>query len=251
MARRATVVKQQRNAASAFLLLDAGDSWYGEGEIGQRTRGKAVVEAMNLLGYDAMTPGELEFQLGPEDLRARMDEARFPLLTANVVSEDGSCTFAQPYIIKEMDGHRVAILGLVTLEADAIVRATTDGAFHVADPIATARKYVEDLSSQCDVILVLSHLGVDQDQVLAREVPGIDLIVGGHSLKVLQPALQDPTNGTVILQAGFLGEWVGYAKVHLDAQGRVVQFENEVILLGPEVPDDSDMRLLLTSYVGK
>lgn len=245
------MVKEQRKAASAFLLLEAGDSWYGEGEIGQRTRGKAVVEAMNLLGYDAMTLGELEFHLGLQDLRARMEEAAFPLLAANVVSEDGSRPFAQPYVLKEMEGHRVAILGLVTLEADPVVRTTTEGAYHVADPIATARKYVEDLSPQCDVILVLSHLGVDQDQILAREVPGIDLIVGGHSLKVLQPALQDPTTGTVILQAGYLGEWVGYAKVHLDAQGRVVQFENEVILLGPEVPDDPDMRLLLTSYVGK
>ncbi len=251
MARRATVVKQQRQAASHFLLLEAGDSWYGEGEIGQQTRGKAVVEAMNLLGYDAMTLGELEFQLGLEDLQARMDEATFPLLAANVVSEDGSRTFAQPYVVKEMGGHRVAILGLVTQEADSIVRATTDGAYHVADPIATARTYVEDLSTQCDVVIVLSHLGVDQDQVLAREVPGIDLIVGGHSLKVLQPALQDPGSGTVILQAGYRGEWVGYAKVHLDAQGRVVQVENEVILLGPEIPDDPDMRLLLASYAGK
>lgn len=245
------MVKEQREAASAFLLLEAGDSWYGEGEIGQRTRGKAVVEAMNLLGYDAMTLGELEFHLGLQDLRARMEEAAFPLLAANVVSEDGSRTFAQPYVLREMGGHRVAVLGLVTLEADPVVRATTEGAYHVADPIATVRRYVEGLSPQCDVILVLSHLGVDQDQILAREVPGIDLIVGGHSLKVLQPALQDPTTGTVILQAGYRGEWVGYAKVHLDAQGRVVQFENEVILLGPEVPDDPDMRLLLTSYVGK
>lgn len=245
------MVKEQREAASAFLLLEAGDSWYGEGEIGQRTRGKAVVEAMNLLGYDAMTLGELEFHLGLQDLRARMEEAAFPLLAANVVSEDGSRTFAQPYILREMGGHRVAILGLVTLEADPVVRTTTEGAYHVADPVATARRYVERLSPQCDVILVLSHLGVDQDQILAREVPGIDLIVGGHSLKVLQPALQDPTTGTVILQAGYRGEWVGYAKVHLDAQGRVVQFENEVILLGPEVPDDPDMRLFLTSYVGK
>lgn len=245
------MIKEQRKAASAFLLLEAGDSWYGEGEIGQQTQGKAVVEAMNLLGYDAMTLGELEFQLGLQGLQARMEEAKFPILAANVVSEDGSRTFAQPYIVKEMGGHRVAILGLVTLEADSTVRATTDGAYHVADPIATARTYVENLSTQCDVILVLSHLGVDYDQVLAREVPGIDLIVGGHSLKVLQPALQDPTNGTVILQAGYLGEWVGYAKVHLDAQGRVVQYENEVILLGPEVPDDPDMRLLLSSYVGK
>jgi 5'-nucleotidase len=245
------VVRKQREAASAFLLLEAGDSWYGEGEIGQRTRGKAVVEAMNLLGYDAMALGELEFHLGLQDLQARMDEAAFPLLAANVVSEDGSRTFVQPYVIKEMGGHRVAILGLVTLEADATVRATTNGAYHVADPIATARTYVEDLSSQCDVVIVLSHLGVDQDQILAREVPGIDIIVGGHSLKVLQPALQDPSTGTVILQAGYLGEWVGYAKFHLDAAGRVTQFENEVILLGPEVPDDPDMRLLLTSYVGK
>lgn len=245
------MVKQQRKAATHFLLLDAGDSWYGEGEVGQRTRGKAVVETMNLLGYDAMVLGELEFHLGLQDLQARMDEAAFPLLAANVVSEDGSRTFAQPYIVKEMGGHRVAILGLITSEAEYAVNTATDGAYHVADPIATARTYVEALSSECDVVIVLSHLGVEQDQVLAQEVPGIDVIVGGHSLKVLQPALQDPTNGTVILQAGPLGQWVGYAQFHLDGEGRVAQYENEVVLLGPDVPDDPDTRLLLTSYVGQ
>lgn len=249
MARRATVVKQERAAAKHFLLLEAGDSWYGEGQIGQRTQGRAVVEAMNYLGYDAMTLGELEFRLGLPELQARMAEAAFPLLAANIVTEDGSQTFAEPYVVKDMEGHRVGILGLVTPEADPIVRATTNGAYHVADPVATAKKYVEELSAQCDVLIVLSHLGVEQDQALAQQVPGIDIIVGGHSLKVLQPALQEPSTGTVILQAGFRGEWVGYALFHLDAQGKVTQFENEVILLGPEVPDDPDMRRLLTTYM--
>jgi len=251
LARRATVIERQRKAARHFLLLEAGDSWYGEGQLGQQTRGKIVVDAMNHLGYDAMTLGGLEFRLGLQELRARMEEAAFPLLSANVVSANGEETFAAPYVIKEMAGHQVAIIGLVSEDVDASIRGQTKEAYHVSDPFAAAQKYVSELSSRCDVIIVLSHLDIDQDRALAQQVPGIDVIVGGGSMKVLQPAIQEPPHNTIILQAGFRGEWIGFAKMHVNALGEVVQYENEVLLLGPDIGEDPAMTDLLAGYAEK
>ncbi|MGQ9586229.1 MAG: bifunctional metallophosphatase/5'-nucleotidase [Anaerolineae bacterium] len=250
MARRATVIGNYRRASRHFLLLEAGDSWYGEGQLGHQTQGKIVVEAMNHLGYDAMTLGELEFGLGLEELRRRVEEAAFPVVSANVVSTEGEKPLLAPYVVREMGGHQIALIGLMTTDADEGIRRKTGDAYRVSDPFVAAHKYVAELAGRCDIIIVLSHLGVDQDQALAREIPEIDVIVGGHSMKVLQPALQEPPNNTVILQAGYRGEWIGYAQLHFDATGKVVRFENQVMVLGPEVEDNPEMQALLDKYGG-
>ena len=108
------MVKQERQASSHLLLLDAGDSLFGDRLLGQQTQGKGVVEAMNLLGYDAMALGGGDMRLGLDTLRQRMAEAEFPFISANVVLSGTETLFTEPYTIKEMGDHKVAIIGLRT-----------------------------------------------------------------------------------------------------------------------------------------
>lgn len=243
------MVKQERQASSHLLLLDAGDSLFGDRFLGQQTQGKGVVEAMNLLGYDAMTLGGGDMRLGLDTLRQRMDEAEFPFLAANVVLSGTETLFTEPYIIKEMGDHRVAIIGLTESgAADAV-----QGAVTVLNPIETTRRYVAEVSSKANIIIVLSHIGVEEDMKLAEEVEGIDLIVSGAKQGGLGQAVQNETTGTLIVQAevpspGHAGRTVGVARLQIDSQGEIKSHQWAVVFLTPDFADDSEMRALLNSY---
>ena len=243
------MVKQERQTSSHLLLLDAGDSLFGDRFLGQQTQGKGIVEAMNLLGYDAMALGGGDMRLGLDTLRQRMAEAEFPFLSANLVLSGTETLFAEPYTIKEMGDHRVAIIGLTEPgAADAV-----QGAVVVLDPIEAARRYVAEVSSKASIIIVLSHIGVEEDMKLAGEVEGIDLIVSGAGQVLLGQAVQNETTGTLIFQAevpspGHAGRMIGAAKLQIDGRGKVESHQWSVVPLTPDFADDPEMRALLSHY---
>ena len=244
MARRATKIKEERGASEKVLLLDAGNTLYGPKPLVQQTQGRAIVEAMNLLGYDAMVLGEQDFRLGLDVLRRRMEEAEFPVLSANVVMGDTNQLFATPYVIKRIGDHRVAIIGLTNQEAASAAR----GAIAVFDPLEVLQEVVNEVSKEADIIIVLSRLGTEVDLQLAHQVEGIDLIVGGRSRDVLNPPLWIAQSGTVIAQAGVQGQRIGVVRLEIDSLGAVVGHQGEVVLLGPDFPDDPEMRAFLDRY---
>jgi 2',3'-cyclic-nucleotide 2'-phosphodiesterase (5'-nucleotidase family) len=243
------MVKQERQASARLLLLDAGDSLFGDRFLGQQTQGKGVVEAMNLMGYDAMALGGGDMRLGLDTLRQRMAEAEFPFLSANVVLSGTETPFTEPYIIKEMGDHRVAIIGLTEPgAADAVLGAVT-----VLNPIETARRYVAEVSAKASTIIVLSHIGMKGNIKLAEEVEGIDLIVSGAGQMSVDQAVQSETTGTLIVQAevpspGHAGRRIGVARLQMDSQGEVTSHQWTVVSLTPDFADDPEMRDLLSTY---
>src|SRR6185369_15465537 len=118
-------------------------------------------------------------------------------------------------------GLRVAIFGLVTDDVTTIVAVRPNAGVEVGDPIAVARRLVPELRRQADVVIAVTHLGVDVDRRLAERVPGIDLIVGGHSHTPLQKpilihnATPNGYDGTVIVQAGSRGVYLGRIALYL------------------------------------
>lgn len=213
-------------------------------DLAQRTQGKVIVEAMNLLGYDAMVLGDQDFGLGLDVLRQRMEEAEFPILSANVVMADTDQLFATPYVIKEIGNHKVAIIGLTNQEA----ASAAGGGIVVRNPLEALQDVMGEVSKEADVIIVLSHLGTEVDFQMANEVQGIDLIVGGLSHDVLDPPAWIEASSTVIVQAGYLGEWIGVVSLEIDSQGKVVSHQGQVVLLTDELADDAEMRALLDQY---
>jgi 2',3'-cyclic-nucleotide 2'-phosphodiesterase (5'-nucleotidase family) len=115
-----------------------------------------------------MALGSGDMRLGLDTLRQRMAEAKFPFLSANVVLSGTETLLTEPYIIKEMGDHRIAIIGLTEPgAADAV-----NGAVTVLNPIETARRYVAEVSSKATIIIVLSHIDVEENIKLAEEVEG-------------------------------------------------------------------------------
>lgn len=158
------------------VLLAAGDMIQGN-TWANLSEGKPVIEAMNAMGFDAMVVGNHEFDFGKAILIERVKEAKFPVLGANVEGLD----VLKPYIIKEIDGIKLGIIGVVTEDTPLATHPGNVEGLKFLPVANTVKRYIEELEGRADIIVVLSHIGYNADMVLANSVKGIDVIVGGHS----------------------------------------------------------------------
>jgi 5'-nucleotidase/UDP-sugar diphosphatase len=212
IARRATLVKQIRSELEAkgipVWLVDAGD--FSDGTLfSMEYRGEADVAAMNAAGYDFATLGNHEFIYTLAQTRKLISLARCPVLCANTMLKATKEPLAQLYQIEQAGPIRVGIFGLVTIETRSYP-AAKEGV-SIADPVRTARKVVTKLRAEkAEIIVLISHCGEEMDKRIAATIPGIDVIVGGHSHSRLASGefiprtvevTSDKVNGTIIVQA--------------------------------------------------
>jgi 5'-nucleotidase/UDP-sugar diphosphatase len=181
---RKTYVDHVRSRHANVLVLDAGDLNQGRPE-SNLFDAEPDILGYNAIGYDALCLGNHEFDFPPEHLARQRREARFPFLAANILRQDGSL-LAAPYVIKEFDGFKVAILGLTTPDTINLGLPQNLRDLTFADEVAAARRFVPELKRKADIVIALTHLGIFGDDSngsrrLAKEVPELDLIVDGHS----------------------------------------------------------------------
>lgn len=189
------------------LLLDAGDL-IGDTMIADRTQGAALIEVFNHLGYDALTLGNHEPDFGIETLRRRIADAQFNFVAANLSQVGRDDPFVPPYSVKSVAGLRVGILGLTYPKTSKTTAPKNVSGLAFEEPVAAAVRHLPALRRDgAELVIVLSHLGIDGDRRLATEVEGIDVIVGGHSHNRI--ATPHVINGTLILQAGAHGSDLG------------------------------------------
>jgi 2',3'-cyclic-nucleotide 2'-phosphodiesterase (5'-nucleotidase family) len=212
------LIDRRRSAARGpVLLLDAGDAFQGT-YISNMNHGEAMVDVMNLAGVDAMTLGNHEFDWGLDVLRARIQQARFPFLAANLEAEsEAMLEGVLPYTVLDADGVKVGVLGLTYHDLATIVLRSAIEGLRSLPPAESVRRYLPELGRVCDVIIVLSHLGPEGDRELARAIPDIAVIVGSHSHQVLPRG--ERVGDTVIVQAGTNGYYLGELIVHFDRAG--------------------------------
>lgn len=188
-AKLAALVKRYKTANPNTLVLDAGDSFHGQ-TIANLVRGESVVSIMNAIGFDAMTAGNHDFNYGTARLLELSEQAKFPVLGANVKKTDGS-RLLKSYVIKEAAGVKIGIFGLSTPETAYKTHPNNVAGITFTDPVAEAKTMVEELKGKADIIVALVHLGVDESSAdtsvkVAEQVPGIDLIIDGHSHTLLE-----------------------------------------------------------------
>ena len=202
-ARLATLVKELREAGN-LILLDAGDTTHGL-PIATVSNGESIIRLMNQIGYDAMVPGNHDFNYGYERLVELNEMADFPILAANVVKEDETRDL-QEYTIIEIDGLKVGIFGLTTQETTYKSNPKNTEGLEFRDPVAVAEEMVVKLEEEgVDLIIALAHIGVDEESHpkatdVAERVEGIDIIVDGHSHTKLDEGKL--VGDTLIVQAG-------------------------------------------------
>jgi 5'-nucleotidase / UDP-sugar diphosphatase len=265
LAKITSIARTIRRELPHVFLLDGGDIIHGT-PVERRFEGQPVIAAMNAAGYDAAVAGNHEFDFGQRISRAAIAAAKFPLLSANVVEagSDRSWGGLRPYVVREADGIRIAFFGLTTDRTPEIQWPRTIDGIVFRDPIATARALVPRLRSveRADMVIALTHLGVAADRELANAVPGIDVILGGHShtrldrqvwvgktlivqtgsaayaLARVDLLVRRSVNGSAVVRInGQDGEWWGRAGV---AAPRGLEYpEQPLIALTSVMPDDS------------
>ena len=198
-------------AGATVLLLDAGDTLHGL-PFANISEGEAIVEIMNAAGYDAMTVGNHDFNYGAERLQELAEKAGFSILAANVLKEDGG-SLLPGNMIFEIGNVKFGIFGLATPETAYKTSPDNVEGLTFTDPVASAQENVAQLEAEnCTIIIALSHLGMDEgseitSQMLAEQVPGIDVIVDGHSHTLLEEGLW--VDNTLIVSAGEYIENIG------------------------------------------
>ncbi len=184
--RRAAMIDQMRKEDKDLLLLDSGDFSQGSPYY-TMFKGDVETELMNIMGYDAATIGNHEFDFGLENMARIFRKANFPIVCANY---DFTGTVVEglvkPYVIIKRKGVRIGIFGL-SPKLDGLVMASTCAGVRYSDPIKTANAVADKLKNEekCDVVICLSHLGWDEaglnDMEMMAKTRNIDLVLGGHS----------------------------------------------------------------------
>ena len=231
------VAQARKYAGEGVLLLDAGDL-LGDTMIADLTHGKALIAALNLLGYDALTIGNHEPDFGMKGLRERMAEAKFPTVAANLVERKGGKLFTEPYVVKKVGGVSVGILGLAYPKTAWTTAAKNVAEVEFQDPVQAVKTYLTKMRDDgAEVAVVLSHLGLGGDKVLAKAVGGIDVIVGGHSHNRMEKV--EMVGGTLIVQAGAHGSDLGRLDLTVE-NGKITAHRRTLVPLDHDkVPSDA------------
>ncbi len=213
------------------LLLDAGDFFMGTVE-GNLTRGASVVRLMNLAGYDAVAVGNHEFDYGFFNLFRLTEEAEFPFLSANIFlrETDEHPEFIRPYLTREYGDLKVGIIGVTVAETPDLTTTGTVSRVEFREPAESIRPYLRRLRREgVDLLIVLSHLGLEGDRQLAEAFDDIDLIVGGHSHDLLTRPERTGRRPTLIVQAGAYGQFAGRLDLRIDPEKkRIVRHRSSI-----------------------
>jgi 2',3'-cyclic-nucleotide 2'-phosphodiesterase (5'-nucleotidase family) len=283
-AARAALLARERARGGVSLTLDAGDVFQGTAYY-NFFRGVPDYRVMSRMGYDLGALGNHDLDDGPLSwLRASRD-ARFPILSANVfVAAESAWAAGRPpvpaalrkgarwiggapvpesaplrrlceaSVVRQVGGRRIAFLGLTTGDLPRIVSVGPNRGVAVSDPVAVAEALVPELRRKADVVIVLSHIGVEEGRRLARRVPGIDVIVGGHTHTLLKepvfvpnPADENGFHGTAIVQAGSRGEWLGRTVLRFDGK-RLTAVTGTVLPVRPGAGEDAGVERILEPY---
>jgi 2',3'-cyclic-nucleotide 2'-phosphodiesterase (5'-nucleotidase family) len=213
--RAADVIAQEKSSVGNCILLDAGDA-VSSGNIYYRPGGEPILARMSDLGYDAMTMGNREFHFLAAGLESKVKLAKFPVLSANLHSKDGDIgPTVRPSVTLAVGGLRIVVFGLSVPMITKRMLASKFSPYWFSDPIDAAKSIVPQLRSQADVLIALTHIGLQTDLELAGAVSGIDLVVGGHTHATLAEARM--VGGTAVVQAGWWGHCLGRTEITMPA----------------------------------
>jgi len=272
LAKVATLVKRIRKDQANVVLVDSGDTIQGtplESFHARKNNGSIdpMMRVMNSLDYDAMTVGNHEYNFGTAVREKARKEAKFPWLSANTYDINTGKTHYQPYLVREIAGVKIGILGLTTPGVPNWDNPPNYAGLEFRNPVTEAKKWVAILRAKekVDVVVVAMHMGLGEDlrtgevspgQVvheneaigIAEQVPGIDVILMGHTHRDV-PALS--INGVLLTQANHWGRHLARADVYLEKSAtgwRIVAKSARTIPTDDRVEPDAEVVKLAEPY---
>jgi len=229
------------------LVVDSGDLFfnfqnYSDSEKASK-KAQMIGRAYRHMGAAAVNVGCLDLLQGVDFLRQEYSQG-LPLVSANLLNPSTKAPIFPPYIIKEVGGVRIAFFGLLPPESGpeispAIQRAN-EGKILIADPVEAARETLRKIQAKADLIIILSDLGLYKDQRVAKEVPGIHFILGGHEGRSTQRAVR--AGMTHFFQSSYKGMYVGQLQLTLENPSKPFRDAGEVQCLQERI-DSLDLHI--------
>jgi len=250
IAEMATVVNVVKSVNHQVLLVDAGDINTGSA-LSNLFDAEPVIRAYNMMGYDAMTFGNHEFDGSLDKLNKQIDLADFSFVSSNIKKQDGSYLGGHMYIVKQYNNFSVGIFGITTVRTKVI--ASPDKSLVFVNEIDAARDVVNLLrnTEKVDIVIGLVHMGdvkEAEDHItsvdLAAAVEGIDILVDGHSHSYFE--IPKKAGDTWIVTANEMGKYMGFGRITV-RNGKLDNFEWVSIAVRP----DNDIIEMLKPYIEK
>ena len=244
--RIASAARQVRSDVDAALLLSSGDDTLGP--LYSLFRGEPEMVGMSLAGYQLVTPGNHEFDYGVDVYKNALNFAEFEVISANLIIDDPEVAHRiRTYAIREIAGVKIGIFGMMTPAFSKVCNPPGGGVSVNQDIVSVARDVVDELvSRQCDIIIALTHIGLDYNRQLAQEINDIDIIVGGHDHDMVHETL----NNTIIVQDRSGGEYLGVLRFGFE-DGSILDPRWETILLDSTVGYVPEIRDLMAKYMAE
>lgn len=236
IARIAAVLEDIRaeDPARPLLVLFAGDLLQGT-TTSTLFLGRPDTKLLGDLGVDAAVIGNHEVDFGQDNLRKLIWMADYPMLAANLTAEPEPLPLLPSVVLQPGGGLKISVLGLTTDELVTATHPRNAVGLKTQDPIAVAQKLTPNLDAKSDVLIVLSHLGFAGDKQLAQQVPGVDLVIGGHNhLRFDQPQME---NGVPIVQAGERGAYLGRLDAEVEDDHLIVK-NYQLIPINDSIKED-------------
>jgi hypothetical protein len=232
------------------LWLDAGDFAGDNTQAGLRNT-QTLLEGMGRLGYSVANLGERDLLLGVDRLQEWARQAKVPLLSSNLVYQDTGLPVFPASLLKTVTlsgpaGKRklkVGILGLARMNPGLSIPTPDGRRIVTADPLETVKSLVAPLRKKCDLLIVLVTLEPGQARDLAKQVAGIDLILGGFgAVEISEEIAAEPAAPGVrpgrMTYVGNQGKKVGEIRILAPEPGALAKLESNTIILGSQIPDD-------------
>ena len=241
LARRAQMIESIRKDDPSVLLLDCGAVFDD-----QRDTAELMLNAMELMGYDALDLGSPEFLFGREFLEHTRSSVSFPYIASNLLYGGSRLSWTRDYIIKEVGGIKIAILGV--LDPDGLAQLSHQEqvkGLEVIPPDAALNRLLPEVRGKADLVILLSQFGAEKTLALVKAVKGIDVAISSGSDD--QFPGKAPEN-TVLLHTLYLGRTMGLVKITLDEKRALSVSERRDIPLDSSVPDNEAVAGLVEKH---
>ncbi|MBN2108558.1 MAG: hypothetical protein JW832_14125 [Deltaproteobacteria bacterium] len=244
LSRKAYLLRDAARKNTDMLHLDAGNLFFQKQPVQAiearefLLKAEYILKAYNAMGCDALNVTDGDLIMGLDALAGLRGKALFPFVSSNILARDGGRHLFEPVVFKKAAGISVAVLGL----------CPQDGVFmpdvRIEDPAVAVRKMAAAVRGKSDFLIVLSGLGLERDRELARQVPGINLIISARAERLLEKPVME--NGTAIVQAYNRGQYLG--SVEVARAGKGFSVDARLIALEPGIGEDKDIAAMGSDF---
>jgi 5'-nucleotidase len=235
------MIESIRNSEDHVLLLDSGGVF---ADRGQRLKLKTdvILKAMDLMGYDALNLGSREFFFGLDFLKSVSSGISFPFISSNLVYDKSRFPWIKDHILKNVGGLRVAILGVMPVEAfENIPDPGSLKNLKIIPPETALKNLLPKVRKKADFVILLSQLGFEATTSLVDKLNGVDLAISYGRKRIGHP----DKGRTLVVHTGSQGKSLGFLQITMSENGEIIEHQWKTIKLGESVADDERIAKLV------